>query len=43
MNLRVINKGKFSYLVELKRELNKEKVDFRKISNILQKNLFRQS
>ena len=40
MNLRVINKGKFSYLVELKRELNKVKVDFRKISNILKKNLF---
>ena len=40
MNLRVINKGRFSYLVELKRELNKVKVDFRKISNILKKNLF---
>ena len=40
MNFRVIYKGKFSYLVELKRELNKSKVDLIKISNILNKNLY---
>lgn len=40
MDLRVIYKGKFSYLVELKRELNKVKVDLVKISNILKKNLY---
>ena len=35
MNLIVINKGKFSYLDELKKELNKTKVDLGKIDSFL--------